>query len=190
MNPYELDQENYANAVAKYTRDASRFNKKAEAFNSSTFKDANGAQAGMVNGQWTGNTPGDLTGYGLWATPDGQRLLRKAESVQDAGQATMSAYGRGGRYLVLPDGRRISPDQKTLLANGYLGTALPAWQQGAKVNLQTGTFSANPGTFTETRPDAPEATVSQAKGQTASDVISAAQRGGLISDVLASRGVR
>jgi hypothetical protein len=189
VNPYALDQQNYADAVAKYQQHASHFNRQATAFNNTIYKDPNGAQAGMVNGQWTGNTPGDLTGYGLWTTSDGQRLLRTAQNVQDAGQATMTAYGRGGRGLVLPNGQRIGLDQKSLVAAGYLGTALPTFSNGAKVALQTGTFTADPGKFTETQPVAPEATVSQQAGATPADVISQNQRG-LISEVLASKGVR
>lgn len=196
MNPYALDQQNYIDALGKFQRQASQFNAKAKTFNNSLYKDGSGGQAGMVSGQWTGNTPSDLTGYGLYTAKDGNQLLVKPQSVQDAGTATMNYGGRGTRWLTLPSGERISYGndtsvaQRALLQRGYVGTAVPSFANGAQIALQRGTYAQDPGTFTQAAPTAPEATVSQSHGQTAADVISAGQRGGLISDVLASRGVR
>lgn len=196
---YRHDAAGYNTALTDYNGKVKGYNTAATTFNDSFYRDASGNQAGLVNGQWTTNSPANKVGYGLYTDPTNtsQQLLRKAGT--EAENVTGTFRGTGSRRVVDIPG--IGPIKVSKLqSSGYILPDFGGVKQNQQITFQRANYSAapvSPGEFTQTAPVAPvapvapEGTLSQMQGgATASQALTAAERGGLISDVIQGRGVR
>lgn len=226
MNPYELDQQTYANAVAQYMRHAKKYDSQVNAYNAAAtaYNDSfvkvpdnnNGwLQVGYINGQWTQYAPPPSTGTALWTNPaNGQQLLRRVSGYTPTGQTgSMSKDPWGRQYFNSPNGSAEWGIGDPMLTQGYvvpvdtnnLSTTLAPKEWGDAIYdnfnnrqsfaLYRPTFVDNPGSapaaFSEPKPTAPTGTIAQEAGrESAAHQMANSLRGGLVSEVLASRGVR
>lgn len=185
----------YQDAYDQYVRQARSYNSQANAYNASFYHDANGDLAGAAGNSWSKNVPFSMAGYGLWSDPGapGNQLLRRPDSVVDAGTAKVGGYGRGGLFVTLPDGRQYSlngehgKSGRDLAMAGYIVPDVSGVQQGQTITLQRGVYSDTP-VAPEFNAKAPSMTITQAKNLATPTM--AQQEAGLIGSVLQSAGVR
>jgi hypothetical protein len=212
---YKKDANAYNTALTDYQGKVKGYNATATAFNDTFYRDPSGAQAGMVGGQWTGNAPANKVGYGLYTDPTntGQQFLRKPDAGGEKVSGVLSTAPPVTMYFTGALSREPEPSPRmvnipgvgsipidSLASSGYVIPDLTGVNDGQKIVLQKANFSAapvSPGEFTQktpvapVAPVAPEGTLSQMQGgPSASQALSANERGGLISDVIQGRGVR
>lgn len=199
MNPFELDQVDYADAVQRYLN----YGNSLKAVDNTLWKDAEGNAAGLIKGRATGNMPGTTPeGYGLWKDAEGQRLLRKAQGYKTV-QATYSPgysdeSGNTEPAMYTINGKSKTEDE--LRQAGYklptaeqIAASRPQYDESGNVIKPATALNLEAPTFYEPMknappvPVAPSPTVSQAKGGGGG---MAAQERGLIGEVLAGKGAR
>ena len=215
---YKKDANAYNTALTDYQGKVKGYNASATAFNDTFYRDPSGAQAGMVGGQWTGNAPANKAGYGLYTDPTntGQQFLRKPDAIAETIKAPISTRvdtpppqlagtlfttyvpNPPVRIVAIPGVGPVPVD--SVMSYGYLAPDLTGVKDGQQIVLQKAKYTdapVSPGEFTQkapvapVAPVAPEGTLSQMQGgPSASQALTAAERGGLISDVIQGRGVR
>jgi len=183
----------YKNSVDAYQRAFDIYQRRANAFNNSFYRDAQGNQAGLVNGVATSNTPSDISGYSYYADPTNpnNKFLRKPTgSVAETAQ--LANQGRATRGITLPNGEVVSfasnkPSvaDNALLQRGYLAPNIGFDKPNGPLQLQKAQFTDAPSEFRQTAPTATYGQLRQMGQPTM-----AQQEAGLISEVLGSRGLR
>lgn len=204
---YKKDANAYNTALTDYQGKVKGYNASATAFNDTFYRDPSGAQAGMVGGQWTGNAPANKVGYGLYTDPTntGQQFLRKPDAGTEDVKATMVVRGPAPQWgmgpmrgVAIPGVGWFTVD--ALPVKGYIAPDLTGVMHNQAIVIQKAKYTdapVSPGEFTQkapvapVAPVAPEGALSQMQGgPSASQALSANERGGLISDVIQGRGVR
>lgn len=198
MNPFELDQVDYADAVQRYLN----YGNSLKAVDNSLWKDAEGNAAGLIGGRATGNMPKTTPeGYGLWTDDKGQQLLRKPQGYETV-QATYSpaSWDENGSTPAMYNINGVAKSEDELRQAGYklptaeqIAASRPQYDGEGNLTKPATALNLEAPTFYEPMknappvPVAPSATVSQAKGGGGG---MAAQERGLIGEVLAGKGAR
>lgn len=223
MNPYAIDNADYQTALTRYATPARQYknaaqdynlalnaykdavgtyNTQAADYNSSFYRDANNAQAGMIGDEWTRNAPANRAGWGLYQPPNSnQFLLRKPTSTTPAETVPfriLAGYRQGSeppRPGVTIDNHFV--DLWSLPQKGYVIPDITGVTPGQNITLRKAVFNETPtapAEFTQTRPTqptapvAPEGTIKQMQNRSSAAEMLAANERGLIGNVLAGRG--